>query len=196
MPDKTTASDEVEVSLKGGGLTFSRKITVETALKIMALSVGAPVQTNAEVPPVDLTPNNVNGDGNGDGKGDSGSQGRTDLGLSVGEFMDKHNAQRNVDKIAAIAQFMKEGGEERFTTDDIKSEFPKAGEKVPGNFARDFRWAKTAKWIAMDNNDKKLHYITNTGTKAVKASFPADVKKASKVKVGTKKTSKASGSKP
>lgn len=187
--DTDTPETQVELSLNGGGLSFTRKVPEGTALKILALAMGAAIEpTVPRRAPVNPTPNP---------EADPGDDGvptiLTPMDESVGEYIARHEAKRNVEKIAAIAQYLKDAGQIRFTSDEVKAQFPHAGEKVPGNFPRDFRWAIQSKWIAVDPNTPKQHYITGTGTSAVNSKFSKDVKKASTVKTGKKRASSSKG---
>jgi hypothetical protein len=112
--------------------------------------------------------------------------------LTVGEFLHEVEASRNPDKITAIAAYLKRHrGVGRFTRDDVRAEFPRAGEKVPGNYTRDFTWAVTNKWIAIDASaGEGEHYITGSGLAAVDAKFSAEVRKASRQKSSRRRTSR------
>lgn len=176
----------VELSLKGGGLAFTREVPEPTALQIMALAIGAPVSPSvAAASPPAFQPSVLQPAATTN----SGLQ--PVLNETVGEYIARHNAQRNVEKIAAIAQFLKENGQDRFTSEQIKEQFPRAGEKVPGNFPRDFRWAIQSKWIAADHQNPKQHYITNTGVNAVTQQFSQDVRKTSQIKTSKRRSSSA-----
>ncbi|MBF4768342.1 hypothetical protein ISU10_11245 [Nocardioides agariphilus] len=183
---------KVDLTLDGGGLSFKRAVPEAVALKIMALAMGASVnlgQTPSTArrptpePETDL-----------DSAEDKDTNTFTPLDESVGEFVHRHGATRNVEKIAAIAMYLTTGGQERFTSEQLKEQFPKAGEKVPGNYPRDFRWAVQSKWIAEDHQRAKHFYITNSGKNAVNSKFSKDVRKASNLKTGKKRSSSASKS--
>lgn len=184
-----TSETDVKLTLEGGGLSFKRQVPESTALKILALAMGAPVE------PVDSerrSPTVTSGvppapEADADNRNDASSF--TPFDESVGEYLARYEAKRNVEKIAAIAAYFKEAGQSRFTSDEVKEQFPHAGEKVPGNFPRDFRWAIQSKWIAVDPKAPKQHYLTGTGSEAVKQKFSKDVKKASVIKTGKKRTS-------
>jgi len=110
----------------------------------------------------------------------------------VGEYLSDVGAKRNPDKITAIAAYLKQHrGIDRFSKEDLKSEFPNAGESVPANFPRDFNWTVGVKWIAVDASaGKNQHYITGTGLKAVEDSFSAEVQKASRQAAGRRRSAR------
>src|SRR5690606_38433132 len=84
-------------------------------------------------------------------------------------------AKRNPDKILAIAAFLREAtGAEDFSADEIKAYFPKAGEKVPANYNRDFKWVISSGWMAENHQQPDRFYITNTGRRALSEKFPKE----------------------
>jgi hypothetical protein len=177
----------VELTLKGGGLAFTREVPESAALQIMALAMGATVSPAVTAPaPPTVQPTRV--------QQPAATGNRVQqpiLNETVGEYISRHGAQRNVEKIAAIAQFLKENGQDRISSDQVKEQFPRAGEKVPGNYPRDFRWAIQSKWIAQDHQNPKQYYITNTGSNAVAQQFSKDVRKASQIKTSKRRGSAA-----
>lgn len=186
--ENNAAGSEYKVTVTGEGLDFSRSVSQDVALQIMTSALGAAPLTlpppgpraadhSSKRPPTEAT--------------GSGPNGGTPQ-LTVGEYLRGVGAKRNPDKIAAIAAYLKQHREiERFSKEDIKSEFPNAGESVPANFPRDFSWTVNAKWIAVDSSGgKNQHYITSTGLKAVDHSFSADVQKASRHSAGRRRSAR------
>jgi len=103
---------------------------------------------------------------------------------SLGEFFRATAPRRNPDKILTIAQYMKAvEGKELFLPEEIRARFREVGEPPPGNFNRDFRWAKRIAWIASDVSSGQ-YYVTASGSAAVDGGFPEDVTKATKVRHG------------
>jgi hypothetical protein len=96
---------------------------------------------------------------------------------TVGEFIQRVEASRNPDVITAMAFFMRQqDGMDVFTKDDIKSRFRFARIPLPKNFSRDFNIAIEGAWIAEDQEDPNLFYITQTGENAVEAGFAMDIR--------------------
>ena len=160
------------LGLSGEGLKIDRQVDQPTALAIVNLVLGGAAQPLAAV-----SAHRAPSDGKEVGSTtDAGGQegGGT---LSVGEFIDQVSARRNPDKIAAMGAYLKDRGVSEFTPEEIKPMFQEAGESTPANFSRDWRLAIGAKWIAPAGGSNKTFYITNTGLKAVKANFSADVRK-------------------
>lgn len=114
--------------------------------------------------------------------------------MSVGEFVADVGAKRNPDKIVAMAAYLKQQGKEQFTADDIKPMFQSAGEPSPANFARDWRWAQSAKWIAPTHADQKAFYLTTSGETAVSNKFPPEARKATAQPTKRKTRKKTGGS--
>ena len=88
---------------------------------------------------------------------------------SIREYMNRYVLKRNPDKILAIAGFLRDcHSKSIFQTGEIRNLFRDAGEVIPGNFTRDFRWTIHNSWIAEDPDKKGNYYITNTGTNVLK----------------------------
>ena len=95
---------------------------------------------------------------------------------SIGEYMDKFNPKRNPDKILVITAYLKERkGQQVFKVNDTKPYFYKAGEPVPGNFTRDFRWLLSSRWIAESDDQRGFFYITKKGLDVVHSCFPKEL---------------------
>src|SRR3989344_3270319 len=70
---------------------------------------------------------------------------------SPAEFIHKYGPKRNPDKILVFASFLEESrNQDRFTPNEIKKLFVEAGEIVPANFTRDFKWTISSSWITSD----------------------------------------------
>lgn len=104
--------------------------------------------------------------------------------MAVSEYVAECGARRNVDKIVSIATYLQDyEGMHRWTPVDVKGKFPAAGEAVPSNFPRDFKWALSAKWIAPDPGaGKDMYYVTSTGRRAVDGKFAKEVVKSTRQK--------------
>ncbi len=97
---------------------------------------------------------------------------------SIREHLDEVQAKRNPDKILAMAAYLVETtGYEDFSAEEIKDCFPKAAEKIPANFTRDFRWVVSSGWIAENHQAVGRYYVTKTGRKALAEKFPKELTK-------------------
>ena len=118
-------------------------------------------------------------------------------GLSQRGYIEDSEAKRNVDKILALATYIADTREhDTFTPDDVRREFRNAAEPVPGNYARDFRWAVQNDWLAPADGHPGEYYVTAKGRAALAAKFSTDVKKGTGVKQSTRRkraTRKSSG---
>lgn len=170
--------NKIKISIKGAGLSYEKEIDEITAGQVMALCLSSQ-----------------------DGSSDSGN---ARLGLpvhhsgsqreSAAEYLNRHAPKRNPDKILALAGFLKEShNKDSFQQGEIKSLFRDAGELLPANLTRDFKWVVSSGWIAPDSTKKSSFYITNTGMKVLQGGFPDDLVKKSKYKgVSRRKKSKTS----
>lgn len=167
----TSETETYELSLKGEGITVERTVQKDVALQILAAILGTGGMPTAvagglarttAVRPVAEADMVIGG-------------GRPE---SLREFLDNADAKRNVEKILAIAKYLElSNPETAITPDVIKAQFRKASEKVPGNYARDFRWAVSNGWLAPIDGAPGEYYITKTGTMAVEEKFSSEIKK-------------------
>ncbi|MDQ3572065.1 MAG: hypothetical protein M3383_04310 [Actinomycetota bacterium] len=157
-----------ELRLKGGGITVEREIDEEAALQILATVMGG-----GEA----LTAARTTGKQSATTAARGPSRGR-----SLREYLDEVEPKRNVDKILAIASYLKvERDSETFDSNEVKKQFRSASEPVPGNYSRDFSWAVAAGWIAPAEDVPGDYYVTKKGDQAVAAKFSDEVKKATGV---------------
>lgn len=180
------------IKLLGQGITVDQQVNKETARAILNLVMGGPGATplsppgaappQSQTPPVQQETLNAA----------SPAQGTS---MSVGEFIEEVEARRNPDKIVAMGVYLQRLGEQQFTTERIRPLFQAAGEPTPANFARDWRWAVTAKWIAASHDDPKSFYVTASGKSAVEARFPAETRKATAQPAKRRSRKKQNGSK-
>lgn len=157
-PDLSSSEPSYALTLDGNGIVVTRDIPESVARTVIALVMGGGVTT----PSIPMTP----------GVPAAGYQAPVGAGVaqSVREFLDGTDAKRNPDKIVAIASYLKSQGQLSFSRDEVKQQFPKAGEAIPGNYARDFALAVSTGWIAEHGNTGSF-YITAKGEKAVTGSF-------------------------
>jgi hypothetical protein len=158
-----------KLTLAGDGLSVERDVTEDVALQILATVMGGGVPAGAPQRRAGRSAPAVGG----------AAVATTPGRLSLREHLDDVDAKRNVDKILAIAAYLRDQrGFETFDSAAIKKEFRNAGEAVPGNFPRDFRWAVTAGWVAAADDVPGEYYVTTTGDNALANKFSADIKKA------------------
>jgi hypothetical protein len=160
--DKTT---KITISLKGFGLSYVSHIDEGIAGQIMALCLAS----------------------QGGAKGAVGLTGATRQGgaqrESAAEYLNRHAPKRNPDKILTLAGYLKEAhSKDAFQQGEIKSLFRDAGELLPANLNRDFKWVVSNGWIAPDPSKKGSFYVTNTGFKVLTGGFPDDLVKRTKGK--------------
>jgi hypothetical protein len=97
---------------------------------------------------------------------------------SLREYLDECEASRAPDKITAIGLFLKNHrARVNFERGELDVLFAEAGETVPKNLPRDFRWAVRLGWIAPTPGDAGRYYVTAKGTDVVNKKFPREVVK-------------------
>jgi hypothetical protein len=152
--DQSTTTEEprpkFDLSLTGEGIAVNRTISEAMASDIIAIVMGG-------VPAL--------GRGVGTAPPRRSASGQT----SIREYLDEAEATKIPQIITVIGQFLMDRGQDRFTRQDVKSMFPKAGEPTPSNFARDFALAAASIWIAEDQ--KNEFYVTDRGRGAIEAKF-------------------------
>ncbi len=155
------------VTMEGPGVSVTRDVTDEQAAAILSII---------------LRPAGAAGH-----RGQGGVSTRETVGGgpgSLGEFFRNVAPRRNPDKIVTIAHYMKAvEGKGSFLAEEVLARFIDVGEPAPGNFNRDFRWAKGNAWIALDAKTGE-YYVTASGSEAVDTGFSEDVKKTTKIKPG------------
>lgn len=109
--------------------------------------------------------------------------------VSVKEYTHELGAQNNADFILAFAAYItSREGRERFTRDELKSFFPKAGEPVPKNYTRDFGNTVDWGWVAEDHEQPGQWYITRAGTNALENQFAKETRKTTRARRRSKPT--------
>jgi hypothetical protein len=180
MENGNTQAGKFKLKLVGDGISVERPVDAPTAWRILSVLMErdgtAPASpTVSETLPLQTAAPAVTEPATG--RGSSSRQGSP----SLREFLDQHEPGRNVEKIAAIAAYLEEHREMgSFTKEDVRKGFRDASEPVPGNYGRDFNWARSAGWIANTDN-RGEYYVTKTGREAVQNNFPPDIRKASAV---------------
>ncbi|HEY5853644.1 MAG TPA: hypothetical protein VIW24_06210 [Aldersonia sp.] len=178
--DDTTGAVDVEkhdpapntftVSVEGPGVQLARTVDQTTALSVITtlLGGGLPATSSSPGAPAAAPPRHLSGVTKVDG---AATDGDIDAGITVGEYLDECEAQKFPAKITAIGHFLQKKLEQTyFTREEVKSQFPQAGEAPPANFSRDFNDAIAQKWIA-EANEKGQYLVTRTGRNAIAAKF-------------------------
>ncbi len=159
--------NKIKITIRGAGLSYKREIDEGTAGQIMALCLSSQES------------------GSDTEKLKSGLITRhlASQKESAAEYLNRHAPKRNPDKILTLAGFLKEPhNKDSFQQGEIKSLFRDAGELMPANFTRDFKWVVSSGWIAPDPAKKGSFYITNTGMRVLHGGFPDELVKKSKYK--------------
>jgi hypothetical protein len=194
MPDVTTdgpldtgpvASDDIAtetftVSVTGNGVELTRKVDQATALGVIAtvLSGGTAPLAVPSAPGVPMTPSGT-ANPRRSVRDATEHGGDVEARMSVGEYLDQCEARQNPAKITAIGHYLEAKlGQGSFTRDEVKSQFRPAGEKVPGNYSRDFADAIAQRWIAEDPDAKGRYYVTNPGKTAIAEKFGKPIRRA------------------
>lgn len=153
-------SNEFTLSLTGPGMKLDQTVPEAVARRIFLLVFGVDVASAA-------------------GSVEPAGGGQTDPRQhSLREFIDEHQAQRNPEKIAAIAAYFEDfRGVRDVTKDVLMKGFAEAKEASPRNIHRDIAWAIKIGWLAPKDGSDGVYFLTATGNKAVKARFPADIRK-------------------
>ncbi len=157
--------DRIRITIKGLGLSYQKDIGQQVAGQIMALCLSDQESSSSAAQGALRGPR-------------SGSQKE-----SAAEYLNRNAPKRNPDKILTLAGFLKEShNKDAFQPSEIKGLFRDAGEVLPANFTRDFKWVVKIGWIAPDPAKKGSYYITNTGLKVLQGGFPDDLVKKSRYK--------------
>lgn len=84
---------------------------------------------------------------------------RTKKVESAREALDVSGAKTNPEKIVALGAYVLQDGGDTFKVEDVKTQFRRARETAPGNFARDLGVAVQAGWIV--ENEGNEYSLTN-----------------------------------
>lgn len=178
-----------KIRIEGNGLSLERNVSKDIAehiiVSILTGEPQSPGSSNEEDPR-----QAVNQDTRPQKGGDDLSAAKPLPTLSIREFLDKSNARRIPDKIAAIGYYYEtHDNRSVFSQDDLVRGFESAAEPVPRNISRDIKWAIRAAWIAPKVGQKGMYYVTHAGKQAVDSQFPGEIlKKTRHVPSSTRKT--------
>jgi len=161
---------KVKVSIQGPGLSYKGEVSEVVAGQIMALCLGE------KEPMASVSTSRRESVQTGSGRKDS-----------PGEYMNRFGPKRNPDKILVLAGYVHAVENRDFNPGEIKRLFREAGESLPGNFGRDFKWVLKNAWIARDPAKRGSFYITNSGLKVLEGGFPDELVKKTKGKANPQK---------
>ncbi|MCT8999010.1 hypothetical protein [Chelativorans intermedius] len=180
--EESEPKETFAITIKGDGISIEKSVSSQTARQLINIILGGGGSTYENVPRQEhpVSSNRVSAEERSSGPlgspGPSVSPGRR---VSLREFLDDAQAQRNPDKIVAIAEYLYvHDSIDLFTRDDIKGRFRVAGEAAPANFPRDFSWAVRNGWIAEDLKSAGSFYVTQKGRTAIENKFSGEIKKA------------------
>lgn len=158
---------KIKISVRGLGLVYSGEVDKLTAGRIIDLCLSATANLGAvHSPGFERIINNP------------GS-----ISESPAEYIERHAPRRGIDRILTMAGYLKEVvGKVFFTQNEVKGYLKDAGESLPANPTRDFKWLVKSTWVAIGDKKKKQYYITNTGLKVLKDGFPDELIKKSRGK--------------
>ena len=94
--------------------------------------------------------------------------------VSLREFLNNSAAKTIPQKLLAMAVYNNQIlNRETIGRDDFRPMFQRAGEALPGNFARDLRLALAQGWLEESHAQPDTFYVTATGEDVVANSFEA-----------------------
>lgn len=181
-----------KLQLEGDGIAVTKNVTEETARRIMNLIMGA---QSGFVSPTNAV-RNAFVHGVSTISPSTANEQRLALpapaATSPREYLDETGAKTNPEKILALASHLVDSnGAETFSSEEVKTMFPRSREPIPGNYSRDFRWVESNGWIAESPQENGRFYITNTGRKAISGNFPKELSKAQPGYLKRKKKAKS-----
>ena len=164
--------ENYKISLTGNGLSVSKEIPEEVARRVLNLLLGGSMISSGPARVVELRESPIRE------RPTSPDYSVRKPSISLREYLDEVQAKRNPDIILGIAShIVNHIGEESFGADDIRKFFSIAGEKMPANFGRDFRWVALNGWIAENHSTPGRYYITKRGQQALNEKFPKELSK-------------------
>ena len=151
------------------GLSYHTKITINQAAKVINdIGVGVPSsedkRCDEKLNEDDHYDEKLNEDDHYDEKlneDDAEKKVDTKKVEDPSEALKISGAQTYSEKIVALAAYLLKDGRETFKPEDVKAEFRRVREKLPGNFSRDLNSAIKAGWVAEEQNTTGEYYLTN-----------------------------------
>ena len=176
----STKASTIQLKISGPGIQFEHEISGQQTSAIVSFvlgSTGQLLQSNPPRPGINPSP--------APSPASAGSQ------LSLREFLNEHEPKRIPEFIAAIASYLKSHRNvNTFTKKNLTDAFEEAQETQPANLGRDITWTGKNGWIAPKSGQKDTYYITSTGESAVNSKFPAEIRRKTKVNLGSRRTKK------
>lgn len=149
--------EKIKLSIIGNGISFEREIDQSLAGQIMAFCLSGGQVNSAQPSIVSVISNKIEKE-------------------SVVEYCDRFSPKRNPDKILVFAGYIREmEDKDSFNSGEIKRLFRDAGEVLPANFTRDFKWVIKNGWFTPDSVKKGNFFITKTGLKVLSDGFPKEL---------------------
>jgi hypothetical protein len=148
----------VQISLEGPALVYKTQVSVVLAQRVILMitksQMGEPIEDSEE----------------------KNGSARQNFQGAPNEFVQAANPVRHLDKITALAVYLKRArSQDSFSADDIKKLYPAAGLGSPSSLYRELNKAVRAGFIA--KHEDGSYYVTGTGETATDQSFPADLVK-------------------
>lgn len=148
MTDLNTKDEKFEVTVKGAGIKFTRKVSSSQSAKIIAVALGTEditATSDEESPKIKVSPR---------------------------EFLNEHTPRTNPQKILTLGAYLRDILDYKtFSSDEIKTQLERAKEPIPSNFSRDVGQTVQRAWIAESNEEPGKYFITARGDEALKSRF-------------------------
>ena len=159
------AGEPYKITIEGPGISVTREVEEKTAFSILSIALGNKSGSGLTEQEASISETNT-----GDEKSTPSSETTTN-DVSIGEFMADLKIGNNVERIAAVALYLKDvQGSNRMKKDEVTDWFQKAGLVAPKNLPRDIQSAVKKRLIAEDNNDSERYFVTQTGERTLRAT--------------------------
>jgi hypothetical protein len=105
--------------------------------------------------------------------------------ISPSEFIKKYKAKTNTEKILVFARYVQDVlKKDVVSIDDVKIQFEKSREPLPGNFGRDLGRVINYGWLGESSLNKGSYYVTSSGSKTMEEGFPKNNQHSARSKGG------------
>lgn len=149
---------KIKILVRGSGLNYLGEVDSFTAAKVVAMCMEVSERGHEKIEMV-------------------GSKNTGLTKSSPAEYINRHAAHNNFEKILTLAAYVSEHkSKEWFTINEIRELFRIAGESLPKNITRDFKIVTKRGWIYRDTTSKDpkqkgSYYMTTTGKAALAQGF-------------------------